>query len=324
MRCGVLALTLGLLVTPLLQAAPLEAKHVAGNAKWVVHVDVDAMRESLVVRNAYHGLVELHPLGKLAEGILDRSREIVGMDPRKDLKSITAYGARVGRPEGVLLVVADLDIKALQQAIKIAPDYHTTTYGSYELHAWTQLVPRATKTVVAAYRAPDTLVIADSPKAVEAALDVLDGKATRLAGDSPLAAAPEAGTTVLLRAIGIGAEPLPGDPPFGKALDTLGITMGENAGASFFHGKLTVKSTEVAGHIQQILLGVRALGLLNARDPDDKRLAEQFVVKNDGSSVTADFQAPADAVWSHIEKDAKRLIEEIKKHLKAHHGPPAK
>ena len=35
------------------QAAPLDTKNVAADAKWVVHVDVDAVRDSLVVQKAF-------------------------------------------------------------------------------------------------------------------------------------------------------------------------------------------------------------------------------------------------------------------------------
>ena len=89
-----------------LEAAPLDFKQVAGDAKWVGHVDVDAMRESKVVQNAYHRAQEKHP--HMAMGF-EFGSKMLGMDVRSDLHGITVYGKEVGKETGVMLVNAKVD-----------------------------------------------------------------------------------------------------------------------------------------------------------------------------------------------------------------------
>ena len=50
-----------LVVAGYASAAPLNPKQVAKEAKWVAHVDVDAMRESIVVKKAYEKAVAIDP-----------------------------------------------------------------------------------------------------------------------------------------------------------------------------------------------------------------------------------------------------------------------
>ena len=42
------------------RAEPLDLKQVAAEAKWVMHVDVDALRASIVVQKAYQKCLEMH------------------------------------------------------------------------------------------------------------------------------------------------------------------------------------------------------------------------------------------------------------------------
>lgn len=310
MRHGLIAVALGLILGNVALAGPLDPKQVAGDAQWVVHVDTNAMQASSVVKRAYQALVEQHPLGKIGEAILDKSRGIMGMDPRKDLHAVTAYGKKVGREEGVLIIHADVDQKLLTDKAKQAPGYRTTTHGSYELISWNHIDPRGRRPVTGVFYKPNVMVFSGSPEEVKAAIDVMDGKAKGLDGASPLAAAAPAGTTILVRALGIGQAPLPGNPPFGKQLDSLSVVMGEGNGASFLHARLTVKSAETAAQIKDILLGIRALGLLHVGDdPKAKALAEALKVGSDSGSVSVDFEAPADAVWEHVQKDIRRILE---------------
>ncbi|MCL4190817.1 MAG: hypothetical protein KJZ87_03660, partial [Thermoguttaceae bacterium] len=111
MRIGGLAVAIVLAIAAFSWAAPLDPKVVSGEAKWVVHLDVDAMRDSSLVRTAYQEFVDKCPLAKVALPALDAARAQIGFDPRTDLHGLTLYGSQVGKEEGVLIVFADANQK---------------------------------------------------------------------------------------------------------------------------------------------------------------------------------------------------------------------
>ena len=84
-----LALVLGLAAAA--NAAPLDPKQVPAEAKWLMHVDVDAMRQATVVQKAWKKGLEMH---KEAQQHLDKLKTAIGMDICKDLHGVTAYGRR--------------------------------------------------------------------------------------------------------------------------------------------------------------------------------------------------------------------------------------
>ncbi len=310
MRHGWIAVAVALALGRVALGGPLEPKQVAGDAQWVVHADASVMQASSVAQKAYQALVEQHPLGKIGEAILDKSRTIVGMDPRKDLHGITAYGKTIGREEGGADHRRRRGPSVVGREGAAGADYRMTMHGPYTVVSWTHVDPRGRRPVAGAFYKSNVIVFSGSPEEVKAAIDVMDGKAPCLDAACPLAAARSAGTALVARAVRIGQARLPGNPPLLKQLDTLNVVIGEDKGTSFAHARLSVKSAEVAAHMKDVLLGARALGLLHAGDdPKEKALAEAIKVSSDSNSVSVDFEASADDVWEHVRKDIRRMLE---------------
>jgi hypothetical protein len=117
----------------LVQAGPLNFKQVAADAKWVVHIDVDAMHENVVAERLYEASTQKF---ENAEKHLDRMGNELGMDPRKDLHEITIYSKEIGEHKGVLLVNADVNREMLLEKVKKASGHQSVSYGSYEIHTW--------------------------------------------------------------------------------------------------------------------------------------------------------------------------------------------
>ena len=93
------AILLGLSATA--TAGPLDLKQVSAEAKWIVHFDVDAMRESTLVQRVYDKCVDQWPA---AEQRLREATDLVehlGLDLTRDLHGLTAYGTKVGDLDGV-------------------------------------------------------------------------------------------------------------------------------------------------------------------------------------------------------------------------------
>jgi len=314
MRVGGLAAAILLGLATLGQAAPLNPKVVAGDAKWVAHLDVDSMRESIVVKKVYQRFVEKCPIGKIAVAVLDASPALIGMDPRKDLHGITLYGHEIGKHEGVMIVFADANRKLLTARVKKAKGYSSGTHGSYELHSWIHKDRRGKRPVSGAFYKDKVMVFSGSEAQVKAALDVMDGKQPGLTCKCLAAKAPE-GTTWLARAVGIAEAETPDDSKLAKEIESVNIVTGENEGHSFLHVKVVAKSAKVAKQMGEVAEGVRALGMLHAIDhPHAKPLVEGMKVKVAKKTVTVDGSAPAEAVWQHMQAHMKKMVERYRKH----------
>ena len=211
-------------------AEPLDLKQIPADAKWLLHVDVDAMRESTLVKNAWPKAMEMH---KNAEQKLKEMQDKFGIDVCKDLHGLTAYGRELGKHTGVLIVHAKFDLKLAEATAAKAKDHKVVKFESYHLHSWTEKHHGHERTVWAAAYKSDGLVFASSDEYLKAALAVLDGKASAVAS-GPLAGRVRPGTTILARATGIADAEVPCHSPIAKQIRSLRFSMGEDSGQLFF------------------------------------------------------------------------------------------
>ena len=301
--CVALAVWLGFMAVT--QAAPVDLKQVPADAKWVVHVDVDAIRASTVVRNAYKKSMEMHP--EAAAGF-DLAKKFVGMNPREDLHGITLYDKVIGKPEGVVIVAADIDQKPLLALVEKAPDHKVVKSGDYELHTWTDK-HHGNKTVAGAFY-KGGIAFAEGADALKAALDLIGGKGSN-AVNSALAGPVPPGTTVLVRVTGIKSAGLPCKSPIVKQMESARIVMGENNGESFFKGKAVMTNPEIASQVKTILEGGKALASLQAGgDVQLKKMVDALKITTEGNTLRVLWAAPANDVWDVAQKVAKKIIEE--------------
>ena len=70
-------------------AKPLDLGRVPAKAVWMMHADMDAARESTVVKRMYERAIKKHPQ---LETMLGMGTKMMGIDPWKDLIDVTAYG----------------------------------------------------------------------------------------------------------------------------------------------------------------------------------------------------------------------------------------
>jgi hypothetical protein len=307
LRIGI-ALTLTLVLTSMAQAAPLDLKTVAADAKWLIHVDIDALHASTVFQKARETCLAEHK--EIAER-LDKLPELIGMDPRNDLHGVTAYGMQIGKHEGVLIVNAAVNRKVLLEKAEKAPDHKVLKQGGYEIHTWTHKDHGGSHTVAGAFFKPDVLVFSHCPVELQSALDVLAGKKPSAGSDSPLAGRIPTGTSVLMRVAGIAEAELPGKaPPLAKQIESFRFVIGENEGKSFFRAKANATSTETVGLLKAVVDGGVALAKLHtAKDDLAKRMVDAVRVTVDGKTLTLLWSSPASDVWEMMQKHAKWMAE---------------
>ncbi|MHB1035399.1 MAG: hypothetical protein ACYC35_11520 [Pirellulales bacterium] len=284
------------------RAASLNLNEVPGEATWVVHLDADAARASLVATKAFEKFMAANPAVEKQFAAFTLQ---MGCDLRQKLHGITLYGKKIGNGEVVLVVRAEVDEKRLSGMIQYAPDYRKTAHRSYQIHSWTDAKGKKDEhTVVGAFFKPQALVLAPSVEAAKVALDAIDGKAARLAGNGTgLAAAVPEGAVLVARAVGLAQAGLPFKSPLVTQSDTCCFAVGEHEGAAFAEGRLTMKTAEIAQQIKAIVEGARALAeVQRSADAQTVKLIRKLRVEVADKTVTCQFRAPAAEVWPQAEQ----------------------
>ena len=296
-------------------AEPLNLKQVPAQAKWVAHVDVDAMRQSTVIQKAYYKVADLCPEG---EKLLEKVQEFVAMDPRNDLHGITVGGTVVGKREVAVIIHAEVDQKLLKEKVAKAPDYKAETYGAHQLYSWTDAKGKRHEHAMAGtFFKSNVIVLAPNVDILKVVLDTLDGKSPSVVGQkSPLAAAVPDGALVLARAVGLTEAQLPWKSPLLTRSDTFSLVLGEHEGQSFAEAALVMKSAEDAQRVKAIVDGGRAMAeLQHGDDAEAMKVLRKLKVSLADKTLKAEFRAPADEVWAQIEKAGQRIVEHHKKLL---------
>jgi hypothetical protein len=283
-------------------AAPLELASVAADAQWLMHLDMDAARESTVLERAWERAVKMHPR---AEQMMRMGAGMLGMDPRKDLRDVTMYGADTDKRNGVMIVRAKVNREMLERMVEKAPDHETMEHRNHVLHAWTHKGWKGRKgeRVVGAFQKDDVLVFAKTPERVRAALDVLDGDATTADRDGPLGGRVRPGSILVARAAAVDPDT---KCPVLRQGRSFRVAMGENDGASFYRARLDMKSPEAADQAEDVVEGLEAVARLRWADAAAAmRIVDGLESKVDGSTCTIMWDAPADDVWTVVEKAAE-------------------
>ncbi len=311
MRVLGVALAVVLGIAAVGRAEPLDLTHVAADAKWVIHFDVDALYASTVVQKAYHKCTEMHPNAKAK---LDLVAALLGTDLRKDIHGVTVYGRDTDKQHGVMICHAKVNPHLLLALVAIAPDHKVLHYGSYELHQWTAKCGKhGPHTAVGTFYKPDVLLLGGSPEVVKAALNVLDGKSAGISGSgSPLAGRILPGSIFIARASAI--DPSMRCPVLQKT-ESFRVALGESNGRSFYRARLVMKSPEPAEQVKQVVDGFRALVLLHrSSDPLAMKLIDGLKATNDGAKVNIRWTASAADVWTALEKAANKWAEHHSRH----------
>ena len=137
----ILAITAGALIFAAAacsaQAAPLEPATIAANAKWFVHIDFDALRESKIGAYIHEKATRDEHVQKMEAKL----KEKIGLDLHKDLHSATLYGTTFAPHTGVLIVYAHADGKKFMADLKSKPDFIAlkTADGKHDIYSYTEI-----------------------------------------------------------------------------------------------------------------------------------------------------------------------------------------
>jgi hypothetical protein len=291
------------------QAAPIEPADVASGAKWLVHIDFDAARESKI---GEHVLAKARENERVQKG-MEKLHDELGMDLQKDLHGATLYGTDFTQHTGVLIVYAVADKEKVVSFLKSRPNFAESKEGDHDLYSWTENMGKGDKhTVWASFPKTGMAVVADSADNVKEALEVVGGKGG-LATSSPLLADAPKGTIVRGAVVGLTEAKLPTPMPLAKQIDDVNLSLGESEGELFLHVKVETTGAEAAKQLKSTIDGFLAMGALQTGDkPDLQKMMKALKTDAKDKELTVDWKASSGDLIKLGEKAREKRLESKK------------
>jgi hypothetical protein len=319
---AIAAAVLMTLTPPRSDASGVDSKYIPADAKWVVHVDVDAVVKSRLYNMLaldVDGLIDGKRLvvGTRAEGApmplaskkIQAVGDMLGLKIPEDIHGITLVG-RSFSDEGVfVLVKAKMNHDHLIGVAKINPEYKSAKYDGVEVSTFGEA---GSEEAAGAFLADDVIVLAQKGSEVRHAIDAAaaNRKAAPGALQSAFAATnPAEGTGVSGIMVYVAADGLAELQkeeaelsPILLPVTHVRATIGERADDVVLQAVLTVKDSESARQVRGALEGVKAIATLAALSSNDPNatmvagLASRAESTVDETSVKIDWPVSFDTL----------------------------
>ena len=282
-------------------AGPLEPGKVAGDAKWVVHLDLEAFRKTSLGQ---------HLVEKLLKPKLEQNEQFKKLNLSINLEnigSLTAYGPAFEKNgEGVLVLSTTANVKKdLDTLVGMAAlsdneqkDFVMVQEKPFALYSFKNQV----------YFAPNVgnvVLLAKSRDLLEHARDVVLDKADNLAKAASFKEYPALGDKSYFVAMAEGFNDLTGIPPQAQVLrETKGarVALGEKDENVFLNLVFKANDEQTSTKIQQILQGLVALVSLSQPDKEITELANSSKIGSVGRNVSVDLRVPAAKAIKRIDE----------------------
>jgi hypothetical protein len=273
-------------------AGPFDPSKVAGDAKWVLHLDWDLFRKSTLGQ---------HAIEKLVKPKLEQNEQIKKLNLSinlENISSVTAYGPAFDKNgEGVLVLSTTANVKKdLDTLVGMAAvseneqkDFVMLQEKPFALYSFKDQV----------YLAPNVgnaVLLAKSRELLEQAREVVIEKAESLAKAASFKDYPALADKVFFMAMAEGFNDLAGIPPQAQVLrETKGgrLALGEKDENMFVNLVFKAKDDEASTKIQQVLQGIVALVSLSQPDKEITELANNSKIASAGRNVSVDLKFPA-------------------------------
>lgn len=292
-------------------AGPLQPAHIAADARWLVHLDTEALLATTVGQTLAREALD----PKLAE-VASALKFHLNFDfDWRRIRSLTLYGWEYGGPErlrGVLLVDTDLDlVAAFERALQKQAEWGRAQDGDLQLlEGGPQPLYCIKEDLYVALQPGAPAVMGKARRTTLRARSVLVGGAPNLHTAPGLANLANAGPGefLLVAAEGFGAAAP--DAPQARVLkmaDTLRFSLAETAGQLQAALTLGARSAETAQQMQQVIQGMTALVALSQTDNADlQKLVSGLRASVNDRQLQLSLTLPAADVAAKIAEDQRR------------------
>lgn len=288
-------------------AGPLQREDVIKDPAWVLHVDVEALRGTIIGRHLLNASEQPEVQKKLAA-----FQAVTGIDPYKSVHGFTLYGPTAEAEDGLLLVYADFDPARLATLAGGAMDHKTAEHHQHTIHHWIDekkpakagIKPRT----YAAIHGGKIIVFGQQQHRVADALDVLDRVKPNLTLSAEYASLSLGDGSAFIQGAARKLEMPASDPNAAifKQSKMLWLSLGESRQRAEAVLTMMADSEEVAQQIEAIGRGLMGLMALQTDKPESVKLARALSIQLVGPSVTVKLSLPAEEFLAIIKtKSAK-------------------
>jgi hypothetical protein len=335
------AVACGLLAATAAQAAPLDKSDVAKDAKWVIHVDLEALTDSKVAEKAGKEWPQK------TQKIRQRLESEMGITPQEDLRGLTMFSNTYEMHSGVAILNAKFERQKVKSSLESKQGVKKTKWDDYTLYTYDVSKHKATdhqtsghktsahaasdddhqgehkngdsdkskdktKTVTTAIVDRNTLVCAASPERVKWAIKLLENESESLAKADDSKLVKDADSEALIYASAVDLDELP------EHVGALAVlrqhkhacyTLKERDGKLKEQLALTATDKEIADKMKEAAQGLVALLDVWTADADKlNEMVTQTEIKQDGDTLHI--------TWQGTPGDAITAIEQIAQHAK--------
>ncbi len=290
----------GLCIPMMAWGDPFDAQRVPVDAKWVIHIDMDAARHS----KTWEAVDDHLANNEGFQSSVAQIEQATGMQFPDDVHDVTLYGRAAGDEAGVVVLHGKIDHNRTIAALQMNPDYTQTDYGKYQVMSW----PDKEKKLFGAFHDDSTVVVGRTQANIEAALDTMDAKA-ECVKEGPLAAGatPQLLVYVAVKDLAGLQRDKDAQSPLLKRISSGWVGLSEKDGNAVVHANLTTATPEMAEQLHTAIEGIKAMVSLAAEganaDPKAKAAANALQTlhpASDGKIVSVDWPIPLDQVTGFI------------------------
>lgn len=292
-------LTLTLLSSTAAWADPFDARQIAEDTKWLVHLDVVRFKESALgsylldmAKTELNARKSQFPVSVNVDAVL------------QELQSVTAYGTTFeDHPENHSVLIVKTGEKGRAIIDGFLASQEASADGNAEAPVKALSGKRFPSYLVAnevnlTFPTKDLIVVSKDYSQIEKALSVIQGRAPKLAKTSSLQAPPDEGYFFVASADGLNA--LKNIPPQARILQKATgarISFGEGRGLLITQIALTTSGPEVSTLLKRVVDGSLAmLSLVQFEDPSLTRFTQSITVSEAPTAVSIGASYPIDEI----------------------------
>jgi hypothetical protein len=144
------------------------AERIPADCRWMIQADVQA-----VMRSQIGGLIIQKLQQQPHAARLSILQSVIGLDPRRDLRTVTICGVGADDDTGLVLVRGTFDAGRLTALAQAAQGHLALAVGSRTIHTWQD----KGRPAAGCLAGPDLLILAKTSTRIREALSVLDDPA---------------------------------------------------------------------------------------------------------------------------------------------------
>lgn len=277
-------------------AAGLPLETLPANAKWVLHLDVKALRDAPMGREILAALA-----GSPQEAGLKAFEETTGVDVRRDVSAITVCGAGGEEQGGVVYLSGNWNLQKLSAILAGNDRFVSLTYRNHALLSWNEAgTSKGSARQNACLVSTNLVLLGNREAALKQALDALDGRTAALSTVPRFRRLAPLDADAFLRLIATDLKDIVADNPQAAALpsaDSLRLALSSEGRVARLKAVLKAATPEAAQQLQQALVGLQAVLMLQGlKNPDLGQLAQSARIAINGPDVSVQLTAPLETV----------------------------